>query len=126
MAALKEIAARTGLSEAEARVYLVMAEERVRLYLAYEEDEDLTRFSSVIADVAVMLYDKNRAAKATQEALLETAGMSGKSYTEGPVSVHETYAGSDGGASVTAAFDTQIKNTLNSIARFRKVRVVKC
>lgn len=126
MAALKEIAARTGLSEAEARVYLVMAEERVRLYLAYEEDDDLTRFSSVIADVAVILHDKRKAVNAANAAFLASAGMESKSYSEGPVTVHETYANYSGGVAVSQSFDTQISNALQSIARYRRVRVVKC
>ena len=126
MAALKEIAARTGLSETDARTYLKMAEDRVRLYLNYEDAEDISRFSSVIADIGVSLYDKTEAVKAAQTAWIQTAGLCGESYSEGPVSVHETYANGAGSATVAAGFDTQINQSLQSIARYRKVRVVKC
>lgn len=128
MAALKEIVARTGLSETEARSYLNMAEERVRLYLNYEEDEDLSRFSSVLADYATTLYEKRTAVQTAQQAWLVNAGMESKTYTEGPVSVHETYASAAGsaGASVAAAYDEALKTTLQSIARYRRGRVIKC
>ena len=61
MAPLKEIVARTGLSDSDARTYLSMAEDRVRLYLGYEDDDDVSRFSAVLADIAVSLYDKKTA-----------------------------------------------------------------
>lgn len=128
MVALKQIIARTGLSETDAKTYLEMAEDRVRLYLNYSDDEDVSRFTPAIADIACLLYERQQAITTAQQAWMQTAGMSSKSYSEGPVSVHETYASWDGGASatVTASYEAQIQNTLNTIARFRRVRVVKC
>lgn len=128
MAALKEIVARTGLPETEARSYLTMAEDRVRLYLNYEEDEDLSRFSSALADVAVTLYDKRTAVQAAQTAWIANAGVESKQYQEGSVSVRETYAGASGsaGASVAASYDLQLQDTLQSLARYRRARVIKC
>ena len=128
MAALKEIMARTGLSDSDAKTYLGMAEDRVRLYLNYEDDEDISRFSSVIADIGVTLYDKQTAVTAAQTKWIANAGLSGKSYSEGPVSVSETFANASGsaGAAVAAGYDTQITQSLQSISRYRKVRVVKC
>ena len=128
MATLKEIIARTGLSESEAKTYMNMAEDRVRLYLAYKEDEDISQFSSVISDVAVSLYEKQNAVRVAQEKWLENAGKESTQYQEGPVSVRETYAGSSesAGASVGVAYDSIINNSLHTIARYRKVRVVTC
>ena len=128
MAPLKEIISRTGLSESDARTYLKRAEDRVRLYLNYEEDEDLTRFSSVLADIGVTLYEKQTATAAAQTAWIANAGLASKSYSEGPVNVHETYAAANGsaGAAVAAAYDTQISQSLQQLSRYRRVRVVKC
>ena len=126
MAPLKEIVMRTGLSDSDAKTYLSMAEDRIRLYLNYNDDEDISRFSSALADIAVSLYDKKTATDKAKETYLQTAGMTGKSYTEGPVSVHETYGTADGWAGVSAAYDAEIKTALNSLARFRRVRVVTC
>lgn len=126
MAPLKEIIARTGLSDSDAKNYLSMAEDRVRLYLNYSDDEDIARFSSALADIAVSLYDKKTATDKAKETYMTTAGMTGKSYTEGPVSVHENYGTADGWAGVSAAYDAEIQNALNTLARFRRVRVVTC
>lgn len=128
MVALKQIMLRTGLDETEAKKYLQLAEDRVRLYLAYQDDEDVSAFASVIADVGSLLYERQQAMQTAQQAWMQTAGMSSKSYSEGPVSVHETYANYEGGASaaVSASYETQINQSLQSIARYRRVRVVKC
>lgn len=126
MAPLKEIVSRTGLSDSDAKNYLSMAEDRVRLYLNYSDDEDVARFSAALADIAVSLYDRKTATDKAKESYMATAGMTGKSYSEGPVSVHENYGNSDGWAGVSAAYDAEIQNALNSIARFRRVRVVIC
>lgn len=125
MVALKEIMARTGLSEGDAKTYVDMAEERVRLYLNYEDEESLTRFSSAISDVAVALYNKTEAVRTAQTAFLANAGISSKSYSEGPVSISENY-GNNGGLSVSQIYEEEIKSALNSIARYRRARVIKC
>lgn len=124
MVALKEIIA-MGLSESDAKTYEAMAEERIRLYLNYEDNEDISKFSSVIADVAVALYNKTKAVQTAQTAFLANAGVSSKSYSEGPVSVSENY-GASGGISVSQIYDEAIKTSLNSIARFRRARVIQC
>lgn len=129
MAPLKIVLARTGLTEADARQYISMAEDKVRLYLAYRDDEDISTFGSVIADVACSLHEKHEAVKAANAAWIQTAGLASKSYSEGPVSVSETYAnysGGGGGAIVAQSYDAQIQDQLNTIARYRRVRVVKC
>ena len=128
-APIKVIIARTGLTDTEARSYLQQAEDRVRLYLAYQEDEDLSPFSSVLADIACSLYDKQEAVNTAQQAWIQSAGLNSKSYSEGPVSVSETYAtygGGGAGAVVAKSYEEQIQGQLNTIARFRRVRVVKC
>lgn len=126
MATLKEIIARTGLSESDAKQYMRMAEDKIRLYLAYREDEDISMFSSAISDVAVLLHQKKTAVDTAQARWLLTAGLDSKQYTEGQVSIRETYAGANGsaGATVSQAYDEQIQSTLNTIQRYRRARIV--
>jgi len=127
MATLNEVKTRTGLSDGDAEQYIAMAEDRVRLYLNYADSDDISRFSSVISDVACLLYDRQRSIQTAQTSWLQTAGLSGKSYSEGPVSVHETYGGQEGsGITVGALYDNQISAVLGTLARWRKARVVKC
>ena len=118
-----QIATARGLTDSE-KIYIDIAEERVRLYLAYKDDEDISPFASVIADIALALRDRQKAITAAQAAY--TAGLTSKSYTEGPVSVHETYGDATGGAEISASYDKQVDASLASIARYRRVRVVKC
>lgn len=126
MTALEALTAR-GLSASDAQQYLAQAEDRVRLYLNYGPDDDLSRFSLVIADIASDLYDKQTAVTAAKTAYIANAGLTGKSYSEGPVSVHENYAAADSGwASVGDAYEKQIQGSLNILARYRRVRVVTC
>ena len=119
-----QIAKARGLTEEE-KIYIDIAEERVRLYLAYKEDEDLTPFAAVIADIALSLKDRQKAVSAAQTAFLSGAGIKSKSYTEGPVSVSETYGDASGGAEIASAYDKQVDQSLAEIARYRRVRVVK-
>lgn len=128
MVALKVITTRTGLTEAEAAPYLAMAEDRVRLYLGYAATEDISFAGSAVAEIAIALVEAGKANAAAAKAYGQTGGMTSRSYTEGPVSVKETYADSAASysAAITAAYDVQIEKSLQTLARFRRVRVVKC
>lgn len=123
MTALELFTARTGSNDEQ---FVTLAEDKVRLYLNYLDEDDLTRFSSTVGEIAVLLYEKKQAVQAVQTAFIQRAGLSSKSYSEGPVSVSESYSDTNAGAGVSAVYDNSIKDTLNTLARYRKVRVVTC
>lgn len=123
MTALEKFTARTGSNDEQ---YLEMAEDKVRLYLNYTEDDDLSFFSSIVVEIAITLYEKKQAVQVVQTSFIQRAGLSSKSYSEGPVSVSESYSDKTAGAEISAVYDNAIKELLNSIARYRRVRVVTC
>ena len=122
MTALELFTARTGSNDEQ---FVTLADDKVRLYLNYT-DEDLTRFSSTVGEIAILLYEKKQAVQAVQTAFIQRAGLSSKSYSEGPVSVSESYSDTNAGAGISAVYDNSIKEILNTLARYRKVRVVTC
>ena len=89
MTALELFTARTGSNDEQ---FVTLAEDKVRLYLNYLDEDDLTRFSSTVGEIAVLLYEKKQAVQAVQTAFIQRAGLSSKSYSEGPVSVSESYS----------------------------------
>ena len=123
MTALELFTARTGSNDEQ---FVTLAEDKVRLYLNFSDEDDLTRFSSTVGEIAVLLYEKKQTVQAVQTAFIQRAGLSSKSYSEGPVSVSESYSDTTAGAGISAVYDNSIKDTLNTLARYRKVRVVTC
>lgn len=123
MVSLKEIQLRTEMSESDARLYQDMAGDRVRLFLGYKPDEDITRFSAVISDIAVLLYQKHTEQQAAQKAWIDNAGVQSRHLTEGNVSVNETYAVAGGTSEIGEAYETRMTATLQTLARYRRVHV---
>ena len=92
MTALDIIKKRTGLGTEEASYYEELAEARVTSYLNISEGADLSVYMFQIADIAVLMYQQDRATQNASAVL----GFESHSFSEGGVS--ESVSGATGQA----------------------------
>lgn len=119
MTAAEIIALRTGADEDTAGEYASLAGLKVREFLRYEEDDDITRFTSTVADVGVLYYQRD-----TQvSALSGTAatGLKSSSFSEGNVSESKSYLTA---GDLFEMYDTRADKVLDGIKRYRRAHVV--
>lgn len=108
---------RTGTEVDKACFYTKLAESAVREYLCYEEGDDISKFSTTTADVAVLYYQRD-----TQvQTLGSSAAVKSESFSEGAVSASKTYLTA---GDLYASYDAQAAQLLNRIRRYRRAHVV--
>ena len=113
-------------SPADLRYYATMAESEIRAYLGYAEEMSLDRFSAVVGEIACLIIDRESAVQAATSSALSAGGVQSESYSEAGVSRSVTYGGGGAGAAAREAYDSVIRQKLqNSLARYRRARVVK-
>ena len=116
MTAREIVTRRTAMDSDVASTYVRIAESRVRSYLHYEDDDDLSGFSPVIADIAILLWDEDKARTAA-EAAKNSADLSSESFSEGGVSVSKNYRS---GFEVGGAYENMIAQKLATLSDFIK------
>ena len=117
MTAIEIVELRTGATSEEAGKYVSLADGMVREFLRYDEEESISRFSSTVAEVAGALYLADKARAAAQAG----GAMKSQSFSEGGVSVSETYFS---GGEAQASYLSQAGEALGKIARYRRANVV--
>lgn len=117
MTAREIVIRRTTLEADEASTYVRMAESRVRSYLHYDEDDDLSGFSSVVADIAILMWDEDKARRAAEVSKKDT-DLSSESFSEGGVSVRKDYRS---GYDVAGAYEDMIAKKLSTLSGFIKI-----
>lgn len=105
---------RTGESKSE---YIAMAEQLVREYLNYNADDSVDSFAFTIADVAVILWQKDSDMADMASA---PVGVKSESFSEGAVSAKTDYLTL---AEVETSYDSKVQVELDKIRRFRIARV---
>lgn len=116
MTAREIVTMRTAMESDVASAYVRMAEGRVRSYLHYQEDDDVSGFNAVIADIAILLYDEDKARTASSAAY-GTAELESESFSEGGVSVRKDYRS---GYDVAGAYEDMIAKKLSGLSAFVK------
>ena len=117
MTAVEIIVLRTGMTAEKATQYAALAEQKVREYLRYDTDEDVSRFASTVADVAVLYYQRD-----TQVAALGTASLlKSASFSEGGVSESKTYLTA---GELFEVYEARADKVLDGIMRYRRAHVV--
>ena len=116
MTAQEIFAQRTGTEVDKASFYTGLAESKVREYLCYGDEDDLSKFSTTTADVAVLYYQRD-----AQVQTLGSAPLKSESFTEGAVSQSKTYLTA---GDIYASYDAQAESVLSGIRRYRRAHVV--
>ena len=117
MTAVEIIVLRTGMTAEKATQYAALAEQKVREYLRYDTGEDVSRFASTVADVAVLYNQRD-----TQVSSLGSASLlKSASFSEGGVSESKTYLTA---GELFESYDARADKVLDGIMRYRRAHVV--
>ena len=113
------IKVRAEMTDEEITSYVELAEARVRSYLNYEPTDSIDRFEYITADIAITLYNEDKALK---QAAVNPSNLSAESFSEGGVNTSYTYKGQD---AIKAEYEVQVANLLaelkpyiNRVVRF--------
>ena len=110
---------RTNATAEVAEMYIEMAQQKVREFLRYEAEEDVTKFASAVADVAVLYYQRDQQIQTMNETA--STGLKSESFTEGAVSASKNYLTA---GDVFGMYDARTDKVLDGIRRYRRAHVV--
>lgn len=105
---------RSTMPEDSVDFYVSLAESMVRQYLGLDDTADISPYSVQIADIAILLWQKDESNKNISSSL----GYQSESFSEGNVSTSHTLMT---GASIGSSYDESIDYILSGLTSGGKV-----